>query len=118
MGEIQQHRRVQGDIFAAISRTPAGRITVRVLLLQGEQDLTALPHWSQRYAERVTDEGRAAGLAHYRIPQAEHSLRVAGESDEFRRARLQRVWETLVGWAEDGVRPGPILGIAPQPAAR
>ncbi len=105
---------VQAAVHQAL---PPGRLTARTIVLQGGWDLLALPSWSQRYAERAAEEDRALGLVRYVFPQANHALLADGEAGNFRQARLQRAWEVLLGWVEDRVSPGSILGLAPDGAA-
>lgn len=99
---------------AVEAATPAGRLTARSVLLQGGEDMAALPLWSQRYVERTEAQERGAGIVRYVFEGADHDLAVPGESDDFRRARLLRAWQTLLGWVLDDVPPGPVLGATPQ----
>ena len=102
-----------GDVRGAVADTSAeGDLTTRTIILQGGDDVIALPSWSAAYVERVIEADRAPGLRRYVFPGASHNLTIPGEPAASLTARLERAWETLVGWVEDNLEPGPILGIA------
>ena len=92
--------------------TPSGELAVPTILLQGGLDVVALPVWSSAYAARVLTEERDRGLRLFVFPDADHTLRAAGEDEGYTQARLRRSWESLIGWVESGAEPRVILGVA------
>ncbi len=101
----------------ATAITPAGEIEVRVVWLQGAQDVFSVPRRSEQYAVRVGEADRAAGLARYVFPGQDHALSAPDQAAGARAALLRRAWELLVGWVESpaDVSPGNILGVSPPP---
>lgn len=93
--------------------TPAGKLAVPTILLQGGLDIVALPAWSSAYEARVLAAKRERGLRVFVFRGVDHTLRAASEDETFTLARLRRGWESLTGWVEAGAEPQVILGVAP-----
>lgn len=97
--------------------TPAGKLAVPTILLQGGLDVVALPAWSSAYESRVLDAERDRGLRVFVFPGVGHTLHTDAEDETYTVARLRRGWESLTGWVEAGAEPQRILGVEPTVAA-